>query len=68
MTKYEKMKKMADNLRTAASNAGDKFIRAAAKAKSTFMISLWTYRAEKIQSEINKMRVEEASEETGEEK
>ena len=57
MTKYEKLKMMKD-----------KFIRAAAKAKSTFMISLWTYRAEKIQSEINKMTVEEASEETREEK
>lgn len=54
MTKYAKLKKIKDD-----------FIRAAANAKDTFLISLWTYRAENIQSEIDKMTVEEASMEVG---
>lgn len=52
MTKYEKMKKMADNLKTAASNAGDKFIR-----------DLWTYQAEDIEKKLEKMTNKEAMEE-----
>ena len=55
MTKYAKLKDTKDN-----------FIRAAAKAKSTFMIALWTERARKVQEKIDAMTVEEASEEIGE--
>ena len=52
MTKYEKMKKRADNLRTAASKAGDKFMR-----------DLWTYQAEITENTLEKMSNEEAMEE-----
>ena len=51
MTRYEKLKKMADNLRTAASNAGDKFMR-----------DLWTYQAEETEKKLEKMTNEEALE------
>lgn len=52
MTKYEKLKKRADNLRTAASKAGDKFMR-----------DLWTYQAEITENTLEKMSNEEAMEE-----
>ena len=52
MTKYNKLKSMADNLRTAASNAGDKFMR-----------DLWTYKAEVTEKTLEKMTVKEAMEE-----
>ena len=52
MTKYEKMKKMADNLRTAAANTGDKFMR-----------DLWTYQAEDTEKKLEKMTNKEAMEE-----
>ena len=53
MTKYEKLKTMADNFR-----------RAASKATSNFMIALWTVRAEDTEKKLEKITVEEAMEKT----
>ena len=52
MTKYEKLKSMADNFRRAASNA-----------TSNFMIALWTVRAEDTEKKLDKFTVKEAMEE-----
>ena len=52
MTKYAKLKSMADNLRTAASKAADKF-----------MVAYWTYKAEEAENTLEKMTNEEAMEE-----
>lgn len=52
MTKYEKLKSMADNFR-----------RAASKATSNFMIALWTVRAEDTEKKLNKITNKEAKEE-----
>ena len=52
MTKYENLKKRADNLRTAASKAGDKFMR-----------DLWTYQAEITEKKLEEITNKEAMEE-----
>jgi len=52
MTKYEKLKTMADNFRGAAS-----------RAKSKFMIALWITRAEDTEKKIDKITNKEAMEE-----
>ena len=48
-TKYEKLLTMKDN-----------FTRAASKAKSNFMIALWTVRAEDVQKKLDEITVEKA--------
>ncbi|MCR5436184.1 MAG: hypothetical protein K6E97_03860 [Treponema sp.] len=52
MTKYSKLKAMKDN-----------FIRAASKAKDSFMIALWCKRADDVQEKIDKMSIQEAGSE-----
>ena len=52
MTKYEKLKSMADNFR-----------RAASKATSNFMIALWTVKAENKKKKLEKLTNKEAMEE-----
>jgi len=52
MTKYEKLKTMADNFRGASS-----------RAKSKFMIALWITRAEDTEKKIDKITNKEAMEE-----
>ena len=52
MTKYAKLKTMADNFR-----------RAASKATDNFMIALWTVRAEDTEKKLEKMTNKEAMEE-----
>ena len=52
MTKYEKLKKMADNFR-----------RAQANAESNFCIALWMTRAEDTERKLEKMTIKEAMEE-----
>lgn len=52
MTKYEKLKSMADNFR-----------RAASKATSNSMIALWTVRAEDTEKKLDKITNNEAMEE-----
>lgn len=51
MTKYEKLKTMADNFRGAAS-----------RATSNFMLALWTIRAEDTEKKLDKITNKEASE------
>lgn len=52
MTKYEKLKSMADNFR-----------RAASTATNNFMIALWTVRAEDTEKKLDKIINKEAMEE-----
>lgn len=52
MTKYEKLKTMADNFR-----------RAQAAAESNFMIALWIFRAEDTEKKLEKITMKEAMEE-----
>ena len=52
MTKYEKLKSMADNFRGAAS-----------RATSNFMVALWLTRAEDTEKKLDKLTNKEAMEE-----
>lgn len=52
MTKYEKLKTMADNFRSAAS-----------RATSNFMVALWLTRAEDTEKKLDKITNKEAMEE-----